>query len=153
MMKKKIENLIKKIKKCAQEVYKELGSGWSEEIYQKALEVILREKRIKFEAQRVLPISFKGYIIGEGRPDLIVWFEKEKKKVAIVIDLKATQNIQEDHKVQVERYIQELKTQLKENEDVYPIGFIFDFTKPSQKSAEGVKDLKGLKILEVKTKV
>jgi hypothetical protein len=79
--------------------------------------------------------------------------EKGKKKIGVVIDLKAVQNVQEDHRAQVERYIQELKKQLKENEEVYPSGFIFDFTKPSGKIEDGVEDLKGLKILEVKTKL
>jgi GxxExxY protein len=151
-MQKEIKNLIEKVKECAKEVYRELGSGWEEEKYQKALEVAFRERGIKFEAQRVLPISFKGYVIGEGYPDLIVWLEKGKKKIGVVIDLKAVQNVQEDHRAQVERYIQELKKQAKKNEEIYPSGFIFDFTRPSGKIEDGVEDWKGLKILEVKTK-
>jgi GxxExxY protein len=67
-MQKEIQNLIEKVKECAKEVYQELGSGWEEEKYQKALEVAFREKGIKFEAQRVLPISFKGYVIGKDIP-------------------------------------------------------------------------------------
>jgi hypothetical protein len=31
------------VKECAKEVYKELGSGWPESIYQNAMEIALRE--------------------------------------------------------------------------------------------------------------
>jgi hypothetical protein len=48
-MKKEIENLIEKVKECAKEVYQELESGWEEDVYQKAIEVALREKGIKKE--------------------------------------------------------------------------------------------------------
>jgi hypothetical protein len=41
-MNKKIKSLIEKVKECAKEVYKELGSGWLESIYQNAMEIALR---------------------------------------------------------------------------------------------------------------
>ena len=148
---KKIEDLIKKVKEYAIEIYKELGNGWSEQIYQKAMEVILRENKIEYESQRILPVNFKGYVVGEGKPDLIIWVNTGKKRVAIVIDLKSTQKIEEEHIVQVKRYIQELKKQLKNNEEVYPIGFVFDFTSPSKrKIKENVEEREGFKIVKVK---
>jgi GxxExxY protein len=153
-MQKEIENLIKEVEECAKEVYEELGSGWDEKIYQKAMEIALRERGIDYEEQRVLPVSFKGHIVGEGYPDLIVWLRKNKKRIGVVIDLKSTSEIQEDHRAQVAKYIQELKKQLKENEEVYPVGFIFDFTKPpSKKIKDGIDDRGGLKILRVEVKV
>jgi len=143
-----INNLINKIKDCALNVYQELGDGWNEEVYQKAMEVILREEGIDYE--RVLPITFRGKVVGKGYPDLIAWFKNGNKRIAIVIELKATQEIKEDHIAQVKKYIQELKKHLKENEEVYPIGFIFDFTRPSNsKIKDGFEDRGGLKILEV----
>jgi GxxExxY protein len=151
-MKKEIENLIEKVKECAKDVYQELGSGWEEDVYQKAMEVALREKGIKYEAQRTLPISFRGFVVGRGHPDLIVWYQKGKKKVAIVVELKSVQEINLDSQNQVERYMQELKKELKENEELYPRGFVFDFTKPKGKLKEKPKDYHGLKILEVEMK-
>ena len=148
-MQKEIKNLIEKVKECAKEVYQELGSGWEEEIYQKSMEVALREKGIKYETQRTLPISYKGYVVGRAFPDLIIWFEKGKKKIAIVIELKSVQEINLDSQNQVERYMQELKKELKENEELYPKGFVFDFTKPKGKLKEKPKDYHGLKILKV----
>jgi len=149
-MNQEVKNLISKIKNCALKVYQELGDGWGEEVYQKAMEVILREEGIDYEEQRVLPITFRGKVVGRGYPDLIIWFKKRNKRIAIVIDLKSTPEIQEDHRAQVKKYIQELKKHLKENEEVYPIGFIFDFTRPSKsKIKDDVEDIKGLKILAV----
>ena len=46
-MQKEVKKLINKVKKCAKEVYKELGAGWNEKVYQQALEVALREKGIR----------------------------------------------------------------------------------------------------------
>ena len=75
VMQKEIENLIEKAKGCAKEVYQELGSGWPECVHQNAMEVVLREKGINYESQRILPISFKGHIVGESKPDLVIWWK------------------------------------------------------------------------------
>jgi len=87
-MHKEIKNLIEKVKECAKEVYQELGSGWPECVYQNAMEVALREKGITYESQRILPISFKGHIVGESKPDLVIWVKLKKEKIATVIDFK-----------------------------------------------------------------
>jgi len=87
-MEKEIKKLMEEIKKCAKEVYEELGPGWEEKVHQKDLEVALRERGITYEDKRILPVSFKGHVVGEGIPDLVVWLNKGKKRIAIVIDLK-----------------------------------------------------------------
>ena len=149
-MKKEIKKLINKVKKCAKEVYKELGAGWSEKVYQQALEVALRERGIDYEDQRVLPISFKGHVVGEGIPDLVVWLNKGKKRMAIVIDLKWEPYVKEDHRWQIKKYIQELKKQVRPNEKVFDTGFVINFTKGSAKKIEdGVEDIGGVQILNV----
>ncbi len=149
-MKKEIKKLINKVKKCAKEVYKELGAGWNEKVYQQALEVGLREKGIDYEDQRVLPISFKGHVVGEGIPDLVLWLNKGKKRTAIVIDLKWEPYVKEDHQSQVKKYIQELKKQVRPNEKVFNTGFVINFTKKSSnKIEEGIEDIGGIQILNV----
>jgi hypothetical protein len=47
------------------------------------------------------------------------------------------------------RYMQELKKELKKDEELYPKGFVFDFTKPKGELKEKPKDHYGIKILEV----
>ncbi len=41
------------------EVHSELGPGYNEEIYQKALEIELRDRKLQFEPQRQIEIKFK----------------------------------------------------------------------------------------------
>ncbi|MFZ8847737.1 MAG: GxxExxY protein [Minisyncoccia bacterium] len=150
-MNKKIKSLIEKVKECAKEVYKELGSGWLESIYQNAMEIALREKGINYESQRIIPISFKGYTIGESKPDLVVWLKSKNKRIAIVIDLKWEPYIKEDHTAQVKKYIKELKKQVKSDEEVFDTGFIINFVKAKGgKVDEEIENLEGVQILNVK---
>jgi GxxExxY protein len=150
-MNKEIKSLIEKVKECAKEVYKELGSGWPESIYQNAMEIALREKGINYESQRIIPISFKGYTIGESKPDLVVWLKSKNKRIAIVIDLKWEPYIKEDHTSQLKKYIKELKKQVKPDEEVFETGFIINFVKAKGgKVDEDIENLEGVQILNVK---
>jgi len=60
-----IENLMK-------EVYAELGPGHSERIYHNAVEVVLRSKKIQYETERIIPVIFRGHVIGNVRADIII---------------------------------------------------------------------------------
>lgn len=149
-IKPNIKNLIKEVKKCAIDVYKELGPGWNEGVYQQAMEVALREKGIDYEDQRILPISYRGHIIGEGIPDLVIWTKEGKKRLAIVVDLKWEPYVKEDHRAQVAKYIQELKKQVKSGEEVLGIGFVINFVKEGSKRIKGeAEDLGGVQVLNV----
>lgn len=149
-MEKEIKKLINVVKKCAREVYQELGSGWPENVYQQALEVALREKRIDYEDQRVLPISFKKHVVGEGKPDLIIWLNQKKKRIAIVVDLKWEPYVKEDHRWQIKKYLQELKKQVKPNEEVYNTGFVINFTRgKANRIEDGIEEVGGVQILNV----
>jgi GxxExxY protein len=127
--------VIEEILACAKAVFQDLGKGWSEAIYQKAMEVELRERGIKYEEQRVLPVYYKDkYLVGRGEVDLIVLVDLwSGKRVYIVIDLKVDTDIREDHKIQIQKYIKALKKSLlSENDIVYPVGLIINFAKPSR---------------------
>lgn len=114
---------------CSNQVLDELGSGWKEEIYQKAMEVALRKHGLAYETQRILPITFSGYVIGDSIPDLVVWLQNGKTRTAVVIDLKTESDVREDHRKQVEKYIRELKKQLRPNETISPFGLVINFVK------------------------
>jgi GxxExxY protein len=131
-----IRKVINKILDSAKAVFQDLGEGWSEAIYQKAMEVELRERGIKYEEQRVLPVYYKDkYLVGHGEVDLIVLVNLwSGKRVHIVIDLKTDTYIREDHKIQIQKYIKALKKSLlSENDIVYPVGLIINFAKPSRR--------------------
>lgn len=147
-----VQETIKIIKASAIEVFTELGGGWQEAIYQKAMEVALRTHGLTYETQRTLPITFMDHVVGESIPDLVVWVKIGDKKVAIVVDLKAENGLKEENEVQVQRYIQELKKQIRKNEDVYSTGLVINFVKEKNTKTlqDGFEDLNGVQILEVK---
>ena len=100
--------MIDKIKKIAEDVFDTLGSGYNEEVYEKAMEVGLRLAKIPYENQRVLPVFYKGFAVGTSRPDLIVKDTKGGEK--IILELKATSSptgMKEE--VQLQKYLQTLK--------------------------------------------
>lgn len=149
----KVQEVIKRVKNCAVEVYHELGDGWPEGIYHKSMEVALRLAGFPYETQRILPITYKGFVVGESIPDLVVWIEDGKNRVGVVIDLKWEPGIQENHSAQVAKYIRELKKQIKENESVYPCGYVINFLKSATSKKideEKLECSQGVQILEVK---
>ena len=151
-MEKDIKDLVERVKNCAGDVYKELGEGWPENIYQKAMEVALRESGITYETQRILPISFKGHVVGEGKPDLVVWLKRpNRKRLALVIDLKWEPYFKQEHQAQVAKYIRELKKHIKEGEEVYETGFVINFVK--EKRNQKLESDKGEEIVEGKVKI
>lgn len=150
-MEQKIQELIVSIKKCSREILSELGPGWKEDIYQKAMEVALRDKGIMYENQRILPITYAGHVIGDSIPDLVVWLKEDGQKVALVVELKSESGIKEEFPVQVQRYIHELRKQIHENETVYPTGLLINFIKEANNARiqDGFEDLGGIQLLEV----
>jgi len=100
--------MIDKIKKIAEDVFETLGSGYSEEVYEKAMEVGLRLAKIPYENQRVLPVFYKNFAVGTSKPDLIVKDTDGGEK--IILELKATSSptgMKEE--VQLQKYLQNLK--------------------------------------------
>jgi len=80
-----MESKIKKIRKIAGDVYKSLGSGFPEVVYDRAMQVGLRLQKIKYDSQKVVELKYKEHYVGEGFPDIIVNFGKDK----VVVELKA----------------------------------------------------------------
>jgi GxxExxY protein len=61
-----------KIIGCAFDVQKELGSGFKEAIYQKALSIAFKEKGLSFQEQVKFDIKFKEHHLGRRYFDFIV---------------------------------------------------------------------------------
>lgn len=60
------------IESLAKEIYSLLGPGYSERVYHNAMEVMLRNLGVHYESERVVPIPFKGHVIGNLRADIII---------------------------------------------------------------------------------
>ena len=81
------------------EVYKELGYGLSEEIYQESLELELGFQGIPFIPKEELPVYYKGHRLKKTYiPDLLVYSE-------IVTELKAVKALLSDHEKQLLNYM------------------------------------------------
>ena len=103
---KREQEMVGKLKQIAKDIFNELGSGHGEAVYQKAFEVALRLEKIAYESQRIVPIFYKKYNVGTGRPDIIINDSKGK----ILIELKAipaTLSFKEE--TQVRKYIEVLR--------------------------------------------
>ncbi|MGB8658118.1 MAG: GxxExxY protein [Candidatus Zixiibacteriota bacterium] len=82
----------------AMEVHSELGPGYNEEIYQKALEIQLRNQGIPFEPQMSTEIKFKGEMVGLKLLDFFV----DNK---VVVEIKALSHLDANHEAQVISYL------------------------------------------------
>lgn len=83
---------------CAFEVIKELGSGFLESVYEKALLLALSQKGLSVVAQQPLRVSFRGESVGEFFADLLV----EEK---VLIELKAVKALSPEHQAQLINYL------------------------------------------------
>ena len=81
------------------EVYREMGCGFLESVYQECLEKELRSKGIPCVAQPELKLSYKcESLLQTYKPDLIC-FEQ------IIVELKAVKDIAPEHKAQILNYL------------------------------------------------
>ena len=81
------------------EVYRELGCGFLEQVYQECLEKELCLRKIPFESQKELEIKYKGQILKQHyKPDLICYNK-------IIIELKAVKDISKEHEAQIFNYL------------------------------------------------
>ncbi len=81
------------------DVYREMGCGFLEAVYQECLEKELSQRTIPFMAQRELRLSYKGESLRQSyMPDLICYGK-------IIVELKAVKAIAPEHKAQVINYL------------------------------------------------
>jgi GxxExxY protein len=90
--------LSEKVIECCLEVLKELGSGFLESVYEKALLVALSQKGLRTRAQVPLQVKFRGEIVGEFFADIMI----ENK---LVVELKAVKALLPEHQAQVINYL------------------------------------------------
>jgi len=91
---------------AAVEVHRVLGQGYSELIYQKAMEVELRLRQVGFVAQASVGVMYKGEHLGEGKLDLLVQDQ-------VIVELKAVDELSPIHKAQVISYFKATRIKLK----------------------------------------
>jgi GxxExxY protein len=95
----KYSDLTAKIIGCAMTVHKTLGNGFQEVIYQRALQIEMREAGISFNREFEMPIFYRGQQIGTRRVDFLV-------EGIISVELKAVINLEDVHLAQAINYLE-----------------------------------------------
>lgn len=90
--------LTERIIGAAIEVHKRLGPGFLESIYEAALIIELKKRRLAVASQQPLPILYDGIEIGQHRLDLLV-------EDTIIVELKAAKNLEDIHFATVRSYL------------------------------------------------
>ena len=90
--------LTEKIIGACFEVSNELGAGFLESVYQKALVIALREKNLKVEAEVPIPVKFRVRSVGDYFADQLV-------EDCVIVELKAVEALAPEHQAQVINYL------------------------------------------------
>ncbi len=81
------------------EVYRVMGSGFLEAVYQECLNMEFRNRKIPFAAQVEIPLAYKNEpLIQTYRADFVC-FDK------IIVELKAVKAVGDEHRAQVFNYL------------------------------------------------
>ena len=99
---------------CAFDVQNELGSGFLESVYEKAMLVALTETGVAVESQTPVQVNFRGQPVGDFYVDLLV-------SGKVVVELKAVDRLMPQHKAQVINYL---------NATGIPVGLLINFGNP-----------------------
>ena len=92
-----INKLSHKIIGCAMEVHNQLGNGFQEVVYQRALSIELKMNGINHQRELEMPLKYKGYAIGTRRVDFFI-------EDLIMLEIKAIENLGGVHKAQAINY-------------------------------------------------
>ena len=95
----KYSDVTSKIIGCAMEVHNNLGNGFQEVVYQRALSIEMKLRNISHEREKEIPLSYKGNNIGTRRVDFFV----DKK---IMVEIKAIKELEDVHLAQAINYLE-----------------------------------------------
>ena len=114
-------DLTEQIIRCAIEVHRNLGPGLLESVYESAMCIELRSVGIPFARQVGVPVFYKGELLAEHRPDLIIRDE-------VVVEIKSVERFNPVFLAQMLTYLR--ITNLH-------VGLILNFNRPVMK--DGVR--------------
>lgn len=83
---------------CAFEVINELGSGFVESVYEKAMRVALCDAGLSVESQRPIKVLFRKQNVGDFLVDLLV-------EDRVLVELKAVKALTPEHQAQIINYL------------------------------------------------
>ena len=101
----KQEDLTRKIIGCAMEVHNQLGNGFQEVVYQRALSIELNMNNIHHEREKEMALQYKGYDIGTRRVDFFI-------EDCIMLEIKALIQLEDVHLAQAMNYLEAYKMEI-----------------------------------------
>jgi GxxExxY protein len=92
------EELTDRIIKSCITVHKQLGPGFIESIYHKALEIELEKQELEFETEKEYKVFYNGIEVGTHRLDLLV-------EDTVIVELKTVEEIHNKYYAQLRSYL------------------------------------------------
>jgi GxxExxY protein len=89
----------------ALEVHNELGFGFVEPIYSRALQVALTAKGLLVEREYPIDVQFRGVDVGRHRIDMLI-------EHRVVLEIKSTERLSDVSKRQVRNYLKAMRLEL-----------------------------------------
>jgi len=80
------------------DVYNELGHGFLESVYENAMQIVMEGFGLSVEKQKGISVCFRGTVVGQLMPDVIV-------NNSVIIEIKAVENILPIHEAQLMHYL------------------------------------------------
>jgi GxxExxY protein len=109
------------------EVYNELGYGFLEKVYQKAMHYEMEKQGLKVESNKPIKVYYKEKIVGEYYADLVV-------NDAVIIELKASEMLVYENEIQLINYLRSTSIE---------VGLLLNFgKKPESRRKIFTNDLK-----------
>ena len=99
------KEITEKIIKCFYKVYNTLGYGFLEKVYENALAIELRKIGFEVKCQFPINVYYESEIVGDYYADIIV-------NNLVIIELKATKQLDEEHEYQLINYLKATKVEL-----------------------------------------
>lgn len=97
-------------------VYNSLGYGFLEKVYENALKIELLKLGLKVEQQKNIKVYYESEQVGEYFADLLI-------NGSVIIELKAAENICEEHEAQLLNYLKATEIE---------VGLLLNFGKEPQ---------------------
>jgi len=96
------EEITSKIIGAAYQVHNQLGFGFLESVYKKAMLIELSKDDLKVEPEKPLQVLYDNQIVGDFFVDLFV-------EETVVVELKSVENLTKAHEVQLVNYLNGLQ--------------------------------------------
>lgn len=95
--KEEINDLTHRVIGSAMEVHNQLGNGFQEVVYQRALSIELNLNNMAHERELEMPLLYKDYNVGTRRVDFFV-------EDCLMVEIKAIEQLEGVHKAQAINY-------------------------------------------------